>query len=66
MIKLAENHEKPNVLNNSVEDNTTIQMSKKEKGTFYITNDGGLIFGGQGKAGLYKVKLDLTKDASNV
>ncbi|WP_406993473.1 hypothetical protein [Vibrio parahaemolyticus] len=57
MIKLTANHEKPNVLNHSVEGNTTIQMNKKEKGTFYIKNDGGLIFGGQGKAGLHKVIL---------
>ncbi len=57
MIKLTATHEKSNVMNHSVEGNTAIQMSKREKGTFYITNDGGLIFGGQGKAGLHKVKL---------
>ncbi|EMV2916897.1 hypothetical protein [Vibrio navarrensis] len=57
MIKLTANHEKPNVLNHSVEGNTAIQMNKKEKGTFYIKNDDGLIFGGQGKAGLHKVRL---------
>jgi|TARA_B100001063_G_C16382724_1_gene366198 hypothetical protein len=32
------------LLDHGVEGNTVIQMSKKEKGTFYITNDGGLIF----------------------
>lgn len=57
MIKLTATHEKSNVMNHSVEGNTAIQMSKREKGTVYITNDGGLIFGGQGKAGLHKVKL---------
>jgi hypothetical protein len=57
VIKLTATHEKSNILNHSVEGNTAIQMSKREKGTFYITNDGGLIFGGQGKAGLHKVKL---------
>lgn len=57
VIKLTAAHDKSIVLNHGVEGNTAIQMSKREKGTFYITNDGGLIFGGQGKAGLHKVKL---------
>lgn len=45
------------VLDHGIEGNTAIQMSKQDKGYFYITNDGGLLFGGKDNAGLHKVKL---------
>ncbi|WP_180805516.1 hypothetical protein [Vibrio parahaemolyticus] len=44
------------MLDHSVEGNTAIQMSKREKSTFYITNDGGLIFGGQGEGWIAQSK----------
>ncbi|CAH8236844.1 hypothetical protein VAEU17_4400186 [Vibrio aestuarianus] len=42
------------LLDHGVEGNTAIQMSKKEKGTFYIKNDGELIFGGKERLGCTK------------
>jgi hypothetical protein len=57
IIKLTSDKEKSVVLNHGIVGNTAIQMSRKEAGIFYITNDGGLLFGGKDNAGLHKVKF---------
>ncbi|WED20813.1 hypothetical protein L3Q72_09165 [Vibrio sp. JC009] len=57
IIKLTAGKEKSVVLNHGIAGNTAIQMSRKEAGIFYITNDGGLLFGGKDNAGLHKVKF---------
>ncbi|MDG3085545.1 hypothetical protein P7F88_05280 [Vibrio hannami] len=57
IIKLTADKEKSTVFEHGIDGNTAIQMSRKETGTFYITNDGGLMFGGRDNAGLHKVKL---------
>ncbi|QYK07001.1 hypothetical protein [Shewanella zhangzhouensis] len=57
VIKFTARKEKSVVLEDGIKGNTAIQMSKQDKGYFYITNDGGLLFGGKENAGLYKVKL---------
>ncbi|HFQ5012021.1 TPA: hypothetical protein ACGUQA_002884 [Vibrio vulnificus] len=57
IIKFTAEKKKSVVLDHGIEGNTAIQMSKQDKGYFYITNDGGLLFGGKNNAGLHKVKL---------
>ncbi|MDV6253583.1 hypothetical protein [Vibrio sp. EA2] len=57
VIKYTVDKQKSVVLEHGIEGNTAIQMSKQDKGYFYITNDGGLLFGGKEHAGLHKVKL---------
>lgn len=57
IIKLTVEKEKSVILNHGLEGNTAIQMSGSEKGIFYVTNDGGFLFGGKENAGLYKVKF---------
>ncbi|MGR5173535.1 hypothetical protein ACPV4O_20215 [Vibrio owensii] len=57
IIKFTAEKRKSVVLEHGIEGNTAIQMSKQDKGYFYITNDGGLLFGGKNSAGLHKVKL---------
>ena len=57
IIKYSADKKKTVVLEHGIEGNTAIQMSKQDEGYFYITNDGGLLFGGTDNAGLHKVKL---------
>ncbi|CDT55449.1 exported hypothetical protein [Vibrio coralliirubri] len=57
IIKFTAEKQKSVVLEHGIEGNTAIQMSKQDKGYFYITNDGGLLFGGKNNAGLHKVRL---------
>lgn len=57
IIKFTADKETSVVLDHGIAGSTAIQMSKKDKGVFYITNDGGLLFGGKDNAGLNKVRL---------
>lgn len=57
IIKYTANGERTVVLNHGIEGSTAIQMSKQDNGYFYITNDGGLLFGGKDSPGLHKVRF---------
>ncbi|MDK9739436.1 SMP-30/gluconolactonase/LRE family protein [Vibrio sp. D404a] len=55
VIKFTPDGKQSVLVSHGIEGNTAIQMSNKEAGVFYITNDGGLLFGGTNPAGLHKV-----------
>jgi len=57
ILKYTNKKEIITLLNSGVEGNTAILKSKYLKDTFYITNDGGLLFGSKQNAGLSKVKF---------
>lgn len=57
VIKYTQDGTKTVVLNHGIDGNTAIQPSTREDNVFYITNDGGLLFGGEENAGLHKIAL---------
>ncbi|MBC7003028.1 hypothetical protein BIZ37_10700 [Photobacterium sp. BZF1] len=57
VIKYTHDGKQSVLVSHGIEGNTAIQMSKTEADVFYITNDGGLLFGGTNPAGLHKVKF---------
>lgn len=57
IIKYSADGTQTTLLSDGVAGNTAIQMSNRDEGYFYVTNDGGFLFGGTEGAGLHKVKF---------
>ena len=57
ILKYTNKKEIITLLNSGIEGNTAILKSRHLEDTFYITNDGGLLFGGKQNAGLSRIKF---------
>jgi len=55
VMKLTPDFKEVTLIEHGIEGNTAIQKSKNLDNVFFITNDGGFMFGGTGEGGLKKV-----------